>query len=233
MVDLTTEMAALWGALGPARAGRGRVLLFVAARSGEGTSTVAREFARLAAVRARKPVWLVDGDVREPRQQAEVAAEPDRFGALGREASASPDGSAFFAIHPRLKDREGKPLPPGRLLTARPCLGGRLWVARVRTDRLSPSHRLEAVSAPGYWNLMRGHADTVVVDCPAADRSDLALTLAGTADQVVQIVSADASEANDHALLRAELEAAGARMAGLVFNRAPEAPRLLRRLGAA
>ena len=62
MVDLTSEMAGLWAALGSAPAHRGRVIQFACANTGEGASTVAREFARLAAVRARKPVWLVDAD---------------------------------------------------------------------------------------------------------------------------------------------------------------------------
>ena len=51
MVDLTSEMAALWAALGPAPGHRGRVVQIAAANSGEGVSTVAREYARLTAVR--------------------------------------------------------------------------------------------------------------------------------------------------------------------------------------
>ena len=46
MVDLTSEMAGLWAALGPAPSHRGRVIQVVAANSGEGASTVAREYAR-------------------------------------------------------------------------------------------------------------------------------------------------------------------------------------------
>ena len=53
MVDLTGEMAGLWAALGPAPAHRARIIQFVGASTGEGVSTVAREYARLAAVRAR------------------------------------------------------------------------------------------------------------------------------------------------------------------------------------
>ena len=79
MVDLTTEMAGLWAALGPAPAHRGRVIQFVSATSGEGVSTVAREYARLAAVRARKPVWLIDGDLAQQGQEDAVAAEAVSF----------------------------------------------------------------------------------------------------------------------------------------------------------
>ncbi|HWT53149.1 MAG TPA: sugar kinase, partial [Caulobacter sp.] len=46
MVDLNVEMTELWGALGAPPAGRPHVIQFISARRGEGTSTVAREFAR-------------------------------------------------------------------------------------------------------------------------------------------------------------------------------------------
>ena len=78
MVDLTTEMAGLWAALGPASAHRGRVIQFASATTGDGVSTVAREYARLAAVRARKPVWLIDGDLSQQGQMDAIAAEPER-----------------------------------------------------------------------------------------------------------------------------------------------------------
>ncbi|MFT4253393.1 MAG: sugar kinase, partial [Caulobacter sp.] len=52
MVDLNVEMAELWGSLGAPAAGRAHVVQFVSARRGEGTSTVAREFARFASKRA-------------------------------------------------------------------------------------------------------------------------------------------------------------------------------------
>jgi Mrp family chromosome partitioning ATPase len=49
------------------------VIQIACANTGEGASTVAREFARLAAVRARKPVWLIDADLAQPGQQEAVA----------------------------------------------------------------------------------------------------------------------------------------------------------------
>lgn len=230
MVDLTSEMAGLWAALGPARPDRGRVVLFVAARSGEGVSTVAREFARLAAVRARRPVWLVDADLAGQSQQASVDADPERFGALGRPASASPDGSAFFTVQPPLRGRSGAVIPDARLLTARPALGGRLWVTGFRAGALRAGQRALALPRGRWWDAMRRHADTVVVDAPSADRSDVALTLAPFADAVVLVVAAGAAEAEEPAALRDAIEAAGGRVVGLVFNRAEvEAPPFLRR----
>ncbi|KQS56032.1 hfsB [Brevundimonas sp. Leaf363] len=231
MVDLTAEMGALWAALGPSPAHRGRVIQFAAASTGEGVSTVAREYARLVAVRARKPVWLIDGDLVQQGQLEAAAAEPDRFGRLGRAAQASPDGSAFFAVTPRPTNETGQILPPAALLTARPCLGGRLWITRFPMERLRSGQKVEAVGDPAYWDAMRRHADTVIIDAPAADRSDTAITLAPYVDATVLVVAAGGTSAEEPAILRDEIEAVGGRIAGLVMNRSTyKPPGLLKRL---
>lgn len=224
MVDLTAEMAGLWAALGPAPAHRGRVFQFVAAAHGEGTSTVAREFARLTAVRARKPVWLVDADLTAQQQLDAVARQPDRFGNLGKTAYASPDGSCFFAVSPRLTARDGRPVPPARLLLAQPCLGGRLWVTRLRAEALRSGQRVEAAPDARYWDAMRKHAETVVVDAPSLDRSDLAVTLAPYVDATVIVVAAETTRASEPIALRDEIEAVGGRIAGVVMNRSTYQP---------
>lgn len=231
MVDLTSEMAALWAALGPAPGHRGRVVQIAAASSGEGVSTVAREYARLAAVRARRPVWLIDADLAQQEQMEAVAAEPDRFGALGKAAIATPDGSIFFAVTPRIMDRAGKPVHPARLMTARPCLGGRLWVTRFAAEHLRSGQRAEAVSDARYWDALRKHADTVVIDAPAADRSDMAITLAPYVDATVLVVAAESGAANEPLMLRDEIEAVGGKIAGVVVNRSTyNPPAFLKRL---
>ena len=231
MVDLTSEMAGLWAALGPAPAHRGRVIQFACANTGEGASTVAREFARLAAVRARKPVWLIDADLTQPGQQEAVAGEPERFGRLGAAAASSPNGASFFAVTPPVMGRDKKPIAPARLMTARPCLGGRLWITRFRAEVLKSGQRAEPLSDPRYWDAMRKHADTVVIDAPAADRSDVAIILAPYVDATVLIVAAESTAANEPVILRDEIESVGGRIAGVVVNRSTYSPpAFLRRL---
>lgn len=224
MIDLTSEMAGLWAALGPAPARGGRMILFVSALGGEGASTVSREYARLAAVRARRPVWLIDADLDQPGQQEAVAAAPDRFGALSRPALGSPDGSCFYDVHPPARGRDGKPVAPARLLTARSCLGGRLWVSRFAAEHVRVGQRVAASPDPAYWNALRPHAETLVVDCPAAERSDTALTLAPLADAVVLVVAAESTGAAQAGALRQEVEAVGGRIAGVVLNRSAWSP---------
>ena len=224
-------MAGLWAALGSAPAHRGRVIQFACANSGEGASTVAREFARLAAVRARKPVWLIDADLTQPGQQEAVAGEPERFGRLGAAAASSPNGASFFAVTPPVMGRDKKPIAPARLMTARPCLGGRLWITRFRAEVLRSGQRAEPLPDPRYWDAMRKHADTVVIDAPAADRSDLCITLAPYVDATVLIVAAESTAANEPVILRDEIESVGGRIAGVVVNRSTYSPpAFLRRL---
>lgn len=231
MIDLTSEMAALWAALGPAPAHRGRVVQIASANTGEGTSTVAREYARLAAVRARRPVWLIDADLAQQGQLEAVAGEPERFGRPGKAAVATPDGSIFFAVTPRVMDRQGRPVHPARLISAQPFLGGRLWVTRFAGEFLRSGQRAEIVADAGYWDALRRHADTVVIDSPAADRSDAAIALAPLVDATVLVVAAESTSPDEPVILRDEIEAAGGRIAGLVVNRSTyRPPAFLRRL---
>jgi Mrp family chromosome partitioning ATPase len=231
MVDLTSEMAALWAALGPAPAHRGRVIQIAAANTGEGVSTVAREYARLAAVRARRPVWLVDADLAQQGQVEAMAAQPERFGRIGKAAVATPDGSIFFAVTPRIMDRQGKPVHPARLVAARPFLGGRLWATRFAGESLRSGQRAEVVADARYWDALRRHADTVVIDAPAADRSDTAIALAPFVDATVLVVAAGSTAAGEPLVLRDEIEAVGGRIAGVVVNRSTyQPPAFLRRL---
>lgn len=231
MVDLTSEMAGLWAALGPAPAHRGRVIQFACANTGEGTSTVAREFARLAAVRARKPVWLIDADLAQQGQQEAVGAEPDRFGRLGASAAASPDGVVFYAVTPPVMGHDGKPVAPTRLMTARACLGGRLWVTRFAAESLRSGQRAESLPDPHYWDMMRRHSDTIIIDAPAADRNDAAITLSPYVDATVLVVAAETTAANEPVILRDEIESVGGRIAGVVVNRSTyRPPAFLRRL---
>jgi len=220
MVDLTAEMAQLWASLGPGPSGQARVVQFVAAASGEGTSTVARELARFVSGRARKPVWLVDLDLINAPQYTAIAADPPRYGVLGRQTSASPDGSAFFTIQPPALGPDGKPWQDARYLVAHPVGGAKLWVTRFRREALRGEQAAHVMPTGDYWNALRRHAELVVIDAPAADRSRAALTIAPFVDFTVLVVAADAGDAGGPAALRDAIHAAGGQCAGLVFNRA-------------
>src|SRR4051794_12490761 len=137
MIDLSEEAAALEAALGPSLgAGAGRVVQFVSAQRGEGVSTVAREFARHLAHKARRGVWLVELDLMRGEQYAALAADPERYGFLGKAAKASPDGSMFFQVVPELKGVDGRPWSDASYMAAYPVGSRRWWVTRFRREAL-------------------------------------------------------------------------------------------------
>ncbi len=220
MVDLTAEMVGLLNTFGPAPQGKGRVIQFASAATGEGVSTVARNFARVAAARARKPVWLVDADLEAQSQMAAIANEPQLFGGLGKTAGASPDGSAFFAVQPPNRDGHGRPVPDSAMFVARPVMGGRLWVTRLRLDAMSYDQKARVLPLERYWSALAAHAEYVAIDSPAADRSDTAAMLAPFVDATVIVLAAEETDVSQAIALRDAIERRGGSVAGLVINRA-------------
>lgn len=220
MVDLTKEMADLMSALGRPQQRSGRVLMFVSALTGEGVSTVAREYARCEAAFARKPVWLIDADLRSQTQMQAVSDDPARFGPPGPLSQASPDGSAFFKLVPPAHDDSGLPFGDDRYLVARSFLDKRLWVTRFLGQKLAPGQRVKLFDQTTYWTSIRQHAETVILDAPAMNRSTHALQLAGVVDGIILVVSEAEGDVQSRIDLKNDLEQAGGRILGLVYNRA-------------
>ncbi|MDO9337249.1 MAG: sugar kinase [Caulobacter sp.] len=231
MVDLSGEMGGLWASLGAPAPGRARVIQFAAARQGEGTSTVAREFARFAARRAGKSVWLIDLDLQGSPQHAAIAADVEHYGLLGKPVSASPDGASFVTVQPPQKTPEGQAIPDARYVAAHQVGEARWWVTRFRREVLKGRQTVHILPGADYWNSLRKHADLIIIDSPAADRSQAALTVAPFIDQTVLVVSADQPDVRAPAQLRDAISTAGGRVAGVFFNRAMvEPPGFLRRI---
>jgi hypothetical protein len=229
MMDFSAEMAELWGSLGAPPNGRGRLVEFIAARDGEGVSTVAREFAFYAARTHGRRVWLVDLDLMGQTQAASVAQSPARFGELGPPASATPDGSMFFSVQPPLKRPDGRPWPDARYMSSHAVGGPGFWITRFRREAMRGRQGVHILPTPDYWKALRRHSDLVVVDAPAAERSQGGLTIAPFMDDVVLVVAADEHDARAPAELRDDLIEAGARCSGLFVNRVRiESPGFLR-----
>jgi Mrp family chromosome partitioning ATPase len=231
MLDLSAEMAELWESLGAPAPGRARLVQFVAARRGEGTSTVAREFARFAARRAGRSVWLIDLDLMAGGQHAALSADAARFGAMGGAVAASPDNSAFFTVQPPQTDPDGTVVPDGRYLIAHGLKGARMWVTRFRTEVLKGRQTVQVTPGAAYWNVMRNHADLLVIDSPSGDRSQAALAVAPFMDQTVLVVAADEADPKPPAVMRDAIGAVGGRCTGVFFNKVEaQPPRFLKRI---
>lgn len=231
MIDLSQEMSELWTRIGPPPTGRCKVLQFVAARSGEGVSTVAREFARVAAAQTTRPVWLVDLDLWANAQVQAIGRAPQRYGALGPETTGAPEGAAFFALEPPGIGADGEPTPAGTHLRAHGVGGRKFWVTKFKGDGVDQGQSVEITRDATYWDALRKHAELVIVDAPAADRSEAALVIAPLVDATILVVAAEEGDTRGPGALRDGIIASGGRCAGVVFNRAKvEPPRFLRKM---
>lgn len=221
MIDLTSDMAQLWSALGLAQTGPSRSVQFIAADSGEGTSLLAREFAVYAARRMVQPVWLVSLEPGCDVHIDAVQAQPWRFGPLGEMKQASPDRSMFFTVQPSARDHNGRIVADADYLVAYGLCDQRLWLTQFRPDMVGADQAIEIAAGAAYWNALKAYSGLIIIDSPALDRSIDGLTIAPFMDQSVIVLAADGASVRGPALLKNALMAAGANCVGLVFNRDP------------
>ncbi len=203
MVDLSLEMRTLVDQLEPiARpGGKGRVLMFLGASRNAGTSTIAREFARTAAPRSRRGVWLFDMDFARNGQA---------------KALCPPDSKAFDASFGRPPFWYAQPDASRARLVAKPA-GRHLYVTEFQRAR-GAIERLEFGHSPTYWKAVRGSIDLAVIDAPGAGRA--ILPLVGDTDGVILV--ADDQHWSERAIeaRREAIERRGGVVAGIVCNRA-------------
>lgn len=216
MRDLRQDLTGLWRAatqVSPAK--DSRAVMFLSARKGEGTSSVAASFALIAATRAMRTAWLVDLDFRRNYQYTAFAQGILKdVGRPGHALDASLGTEQIYTVPGQEAD-----LSRGKLLNAHQIDGQRLLVTRFRGDRLPPGQKVRLRPSPAWWAALRSAADWVVIDAPALDRTRAGLSFAAQADVVVLVVRADDTPAADVAALRQEVEAAGGRVLGAVMNR--------------
>ena len=228
MRDLRQDLSSLWRiAVQVQPAKGGRVILFMSAHNGEGTSSVASSFAMIAASRSARTAWIVDLDIRRNYQYTSFAQGIVKdAGRPGRALDASLGAEQIYTVAGHESD-----LSYGKLLNAHQIEGQRLLVTRFRSDRLAPGQKVQLRTAPGWWSALRAAADWVIIDAPCLERTRAGLAFAGQADGVVLVVKADETPAADVAALRQEVEAHGGTVIGVVMNRLQDDARLAGRFG--
>lgn len=225
MLDLRQELSGLWqGAARLTPRAGARLVLFMSAHEGEGTSSVAASFALMAAARAARMSWLIDLDLREnPLYTAFSKGKINGVGRPGHPLDASLGAGQIYSVPGAENDPAMR-----KLLTAHQIDGMRLLITRFRNERLTPGQRVRMEPAPDWWSALRRSADWAIVDAPALARSPAGLTFAPQMDGVVLVVEADRTSAGQVEDLRAAVEATGAAVIGAVMNRMKGAARPVR-----
>jgi len=226
MRDLRPDLATLWSVASRLRPQQGaRTVMFAAARSGEGTSSMAASFALMAAEHAERTAWLVDlALAKNAAYDAFDAGLASGVARPGRAYDASLGCAPMYELMPPAQGGSAK------LLTAHPVTGTRLLVTRFRTERLARGQVARLRSQPGWWQALRRSTDWIIVDAPALDRSDAAMDVASEADGVVLVVQAESTGAEEVANAQIAIERRGGYVIGVVLNRMRADARLAGRI---
>ncbi|MCR9079192.1 MAG: hypothetical protein NXH78_08835 [Hyphomonadaceae bacterium] len=217
MRDLREDLEPIWRTATrvPTTGEGGRVILFVSAQTGEGTTSVASSFACLAARRSETRAWLVDLDL----QQNPVFRGFERrfardIGRPGRAYDASLRQDPIYSVSPRLVD-----VKQNKLLTAHDIDGLPLLITRFRNERLNAGQKVKLQASPAWWSAVRKIADWVVVDAPSLERSSAAFSMIDQADAIILVVEADRTSPEMVDMARRDLLARGGNVIGAVLNK--------------
>jgi Mrp family chromosome partitioning ATPase len=171
----------------------GVVLHVVAATVGEGSSTIAREFAMLAGTTGHRRTLLVDADRRNPQTARAFGCDTGR-------------GLVEF-LWGGLDDTEVLRAIAGTMLSVT-CLAGDHGTATV-----------DAESVRELYNRLREQFELIVVDCPAIGDGGYSSLLPEAADGVVLVVQAEKTRPAVIAHARDLVQQAGGQVLGAVLNR--------------
>ena len=172
-----------------------RVVQFIGSRTGEGTSTVVRELARVAAERIGRSVLLMDAD-RYQGTQSRFFSAPSQYswinvfqesGELGRAIHRVGESGLFFS----------------------PACN-----SSVPTPELFNSLRFE-----GFLANLKLEFDLVLIDSPPLTVSPDALALVSKVDGVILVVEAEKTKWRTAGYAKEQIQRVGGNILGIVLNK--------------
>jgi hypothetical protein len=173
---------------------------FISARPGEGTSTVAREYARHLSDAVDHKILLIDAGKLDKEYFDHNHADPSVTITDTRAAGRDLD----VAFHPL-----GQHVYLGR------------WSAPEGGQSLGRgrSAAIKLLNDREFWDGLRASFGTIVIDAPSLKESPDGISLAAHADAVVMVVEAETTRQPVIENLRDTLIAADAKIAGIVMNK--------------
>ena len=209
-ISLRREAQKIYSLLNPVLApGQGLVIQFISAHSGEGVSTIAREFALVASEYSEESILLADFDWGTDTQ-FRYFLQPEKavcHGPLQAMEDCTLDSSLLI--------RSSKSRDPCRL----EFMGvgqSNLVLCRLKASDPQVVH---VSNVPEFWDTVRSRFGITVVDSSSASRSFDGITICGSMDAVIVVVAAESTRAHAVQDLCGKLRAQNAPLVGLVFNK--------------
>ncbi len=171
------------------------ILQFISCRRGEGVSTVAQEFSRVAVEKQGKSVLLVDGDSEKITQHHSFGINPK----MSLQQIMSKGGDLDQAITS--------------------VINSRLFLAKLSNDRVDTAQEEIVASKRDLWIHIRKQFDIIVIDSTPFDASKESLELSAVVDGVVMVVEAEKTRSKVISYLKDEIAHCGGNLLGMVFNK--------------
>lgn len=197
-LDIEEEMLSLYRAIDSLLPDHARKLIqFIGSSEGEGTSTVAREFARMAITKLGQSVLLLDADRYNPTQHFFCNVAPENC----------------------LEDvlQNGKALD--RALYQVGNLNLYVCLISRNSNAAQGTQVFDLPLIDGVWEALRERFDLVVVDSPPASTSPDGLAIFKKADGVVLVVEADKTRWPVVDSVKERILKHGGNLLGVVLNK--------------
>jgi len=181
--------------------GDARIVQFISARSGEGTSSIARTFAMSGASYHGLVVVLIDLGWAENAQYRHFASDSAM---TTRRLDMGASAPSFLPLKNLAFYQVGQ---------------HSLFVSRYEGVE-APDRRLYfPATGVAFWSQLRNAADLIVIDAPAQERNLDGIMVSPVADNVVLVVEAERTAASAVLRLREKIERHGGTIEGVILNR--------------
>ncbi len=195
-VEMGQEMLSLHKVIDTMLPERGnRVLQFIGSRPGEGTSTIAREFARIAAERIGRSVLLMDAD-RFQGTQSEFYSVASKYGWVNVLQESGDIGCAVYRVG-----------------------ASDLFISPAANSSVSTPELFNSPRFEEFWKNLKLKFDFVLIDSPPLTTSPDALAIASKVDGVILVLEAEKTKWQTASHVKEQIERVGGKILGVVFNK--------------
>lgn len=195
-MDMEQEMIALYQTIDAALPDRDhRAVLFIGSRSNEGTSTIARQLARVASVSMEKSVLLIDLD----------RSRPD------------------LHVYSKLKPGNNNPNPDdyGDQIeqSLRRVEESNLYVMPLFWRTMATPKTIDQAKRGDFWESLKYRFDLIIVDSPPATMFPDGPAIVSRVDGVILVVEAEKTRWHVAQSVKEKIMKSGGNILGVVFNK--------------
>jgi uncharacterized protein involved in exopolysaccharide biosynthesis/Mrp family chromosome partitioning ATPase len=191
------------------------VMQIVGATPGEGTSTIAREFALVAAQQIAGDVLLLDLNI-SGNSQFDVIADQlsERFGEPGPAEETPVRTRSLWRATSQALEAGAQTVD----VTLHRLGASNLVVSRTDPDSVNAAGTVQLRTSDGFWQSLHGNFRLAVIDSPSLIRNYDGLTVCKRADGTLLVISAEKTRKPVAELLRDRVSENDGYVSAVIFN---------------